>query len=83
LDCDLEPDPDLFPLHSRFGRLSGQMERLQLRLLAEEGSDLEIEATWFISEDWPGPIVIGWKGGLERFRFSLNPADNAFCFAEL
>jgi hypothetical protein len=32
-----------------------------------------IEATWFISPDWPGPLVLGWKGCLERLRFALDP----------
>jgi hypothetical protein len=48
---------------------------------AEEGEDLEVPATWFISEHWPGPVVIDWKGGLERMRFALDLSEDAFYFA--
>jgi hypothetical protein len=83
LGCDLEPDPSIPPLHTRFGLIYGHLERLSLRFLAEAGEDLVIEATWFLSQDWPGPMVIGWKGGLERIRFALDPSEDAFYFAPL
>ncbi|MBI4531612.1 MAG: hypothetical protein HY709_08815, partial [Candidatus Latescibacteria bacterium] len=47
---------------------------------AEEGENVEVEATWFISPDWPGPIVIGWKGCLERLRFAVDPSEDTFYF---
>lgn len=71
------------PLSSRFGQVEGWLERLSLSFPAEEGVTLEIEATWFISEDWPGPPVLGWKGCLERLRFALDPGEEWFYFAEL
>lgn len=63
--------------------MHGRFERLQTWLVAEEGDELELEATWFISEDWPGPLVIGWKGCLERFRLALDPGKDAIYFGAL
>lgn len=70
-------------LSTRFGIISGWTERIPLLLPAEAGDDAEIDATWFISEDWLGPLVIGWKGCLERIRFALDPAEDSFYFAGL
>jgi len=81
LGCDLTQGE--LPLHTRFGTIWGSLGRLPLRFESAEGQSLELEATWFISADWPGPTVIGWKGGLERLRFALNPGDDTFYFGEL
>jgi hypothetical protein len=70
-------------VHTRFGTVAGRLVRIPTRLRAQEGRDLEIEATWFISDEWLGPPVIGWKGCLERLRFALDPSDESFYFAEL
>jgi hypothetical protein len=70
-------------LQTRLGTISGSIERISLRFPAIEGASLEIDATCFISPDWPGPTVLGWRGGLERMRFALDPNDNWFYFAEL
>ena len=59
--------------HTRFGLLAGELIRLPVRFLADEGEPAEVEATWFLSPEWPGPIVIGWKGCLERMRFAFDP----------
>jgi hypothetical protein len=69
-------------LHTRFGRLSGELIRLSVLFAADEGEPAEVEATWFLSPDWPGPIVIGWSGCLERMRFAFDPRENDFYFAE-
>jgi hypothetical protein len=69
-------------LHTRFGLLSGELVRLSVTFLAHEGEPAAVEATWFLSPDWPGPIVIGWKGCLERMRFAFDPRENDFYFAE-
>ena len=71
---DLEPDPDLPPYSTRYGLLFGRRERAPILFPAEVGEPLEVDATWFISADWPGPLVIGWKGCLERMRFALDPS---------
>jgi hypothetical protein len=82
LGCDLEAGGDTY-LQTRFGRLSGQLQRFPLFFVANDGETAEIDATWFVSSDWPGPMVIGWKGCLERVRFGLDPSDDSFYFAEL
>jgi hypothetical protein len=81
LGYDLETEGDA-RLHTRFGVLSGELIRLAVLLVADEGEPAEVEATWFVSPDWPGPIVIGWKGCLERMRFAFDPRENDFYFAE-
>jgi hypothetical protein len=83
LGYDAAPDPDLPRLSTRFGLLPGRLERLPVVFVAEEGEDVEVEATWFISSDWPGPVVIGWKGCLERLRLALDPSEEAFYFGPL
>jgi hypothetical protein len=76
------PDPDgSTQLHTRFGLLSGELVRIPVIFPADEGEPAEIEATWFLSSDWPGPLVIGWSGCLERMRFAFDPRENDFYFA--
>jgi hypothetical protein len=62
LGFDRAPNPAVPPLLTRFGTLWGRQERLMLTFRADIGDDLTVEATCFISENWPGPLVIGWKG---------------------
>jgi hypothetical protein len=69
-------------LHTRFGVLTGELIRLPIFFLADEGEPAEVEATWFLSPDWPGPIVVGWKGCLERIRFAFDPREDTLYFAE-
>jgi hypothetical protein len=70
-------------LHSRFGTITGDLIRIPLIFPSVEGEKVTVDATWFVSADWPGPLVIGWKGCLERLRFALDPGDESFYFGEL
>ena len=70
-------------LHTRFGLVTGWLERIPVRFPAEEGIPLDFEATWFISPDWTGPSVLGWRGGLERFHWAPDPEEEWFYFAPL
>jgi hypothetical protein len=63
--------------------LSGRLERVPLSFVADIGVPLDVEASCFVSEEWPGPMVIGWKGCLDWIRFALDPSEDAFYFAEL
>ena len=74
--------PPLNPIriHTRFGLFEGLLERLPIQIPAIEGLPLTVDATWFVSADWPGPPVLGWKGCLERFRFALDPEQERFYF---
>lgn len=67
-------------LHTRFGLISGSLGRVTIRILAAEGESLTVEATCFTSESWAGPMVIGWKGCIERMRLGLDPSEEAFYF---
>jgi Aspartyl protease len=70
-------------LHTLFGSLSGRLVRFPVSFHADDGVMVDVDATWFVSDDWPGPPVIGWKGCLEQLRFALDPGDESFYFAEL
>jgi len=82
LGCDLDAVSDTHLL-TRFGRLTGNLLRFRTFLVASEGESVEIEATWFVCTDWPGPMVLGWRGCLERIRFGFDPGEEIFYFAEL
>lgn len=69
-------------LASRLGTFDGTLERAELTLPAAEGRDVTIDVTWFVSEDWTGPLVLGWTGCLDRLRFALDPTEDAFYFGE-
>lgn len=81
----LDPDSGGQPiaLHTRFGTIQGRLERYPLRFPAMDGAELAIEATWFISPHWPGPNVLGWRGGLERLRYCVDPRGDWFYFSDL
>jgi hypothetical protein len=84
LAAELGDDLDLVPavsrLHTRFGLLTGVLGRVSLVFDASEGESLAVDVTCFTSEGWLGPLVIGWKGCLERMRFGLDPSEEAFYF---
>lgn len=72
-------DPVAFS--TRFGTLVGQLARVSVTFDATEGESLTLQATCFVSEEWPGPMVIGWRGCLERMRFGFDTVEEAFYFA--
>lgn len=75
LGDQLGPSTEPITLLTRFGKIKGCLHRLNITLLAEKncGSDLSVDGTVFVSEDWPGPIVLGYHGCLERIRIALDP----------
>jgi hypothetical protein len=81
LGLDLNPSEEDLPLSTRFGVLYGRLERIRVRFDAEEGEPLEVLTTCFLGADWPGPMVIGWRGCLQWMRFGFDPAGDAFYFA--
>jgi hypothetical protein len=63
----------------------GLLFRIGLTLKAEEGEDFEVDATVFVAslrpnESWPHPNFIGLDGFLNRIRYAIDPAENAFYF---
>ncbi|WP_017717414.1 hypothetical protein [Kamptonema formosum] len=68
-------------------RLSGFVVRLNIRLKAEEGEDLDVDSTVFVPDSevlWGNfPSFIGLTGFLERIRFALDPNTDTFYFGSL
>jgi hypothetical protein len=83
LGYDQEGEGEVAILSSRLGTLTGRLERIPVCFRAEEGSDVTVEATYFLCSEWTGPAVLGWKGCLERIRLALDPSEEWFYFAEL
>ena len=78
LGFDLTHGEETTLLSTRFGTLAGRLERVSLTFDASEGRSLTIQATCLLSADWPGPMVIGWKGCLERMRFGFDTTEEVF-----
>jgi len=68
-------------------KLAGKIARLRFTLKADEGDDLDIEATVFVPNDidqWNDfPSFLGQAGFLERIRFAIDPTENKFYFGAL
>lgn len=67
---------------TRLGTLSGELLRVPLTLIADEGLSLDLEATFFISRDWRGGTFLGYTGLLDRLRIALDSPANLFYFGE-
>jgi hypothetical protein len=80
---ELAMDGETVVLDTRLGFFRGVMARVQVEVPQERGEALSIEATFFVSPDWPGPTVLGWEGALSRFRFGIDPEGEWFYFAPL
>ena len=65
---------------SRVGDVSGHLVKVTLTLVADEGSSLDIDATVFVSREWPRGNFLGYSGLLESIRFALDPQENQFYF---
>lgn len=70
-------------LHTRYGPIDGRLERTRIDIIAEQGDSLSIDATVFISPQWPGGSFLGFGGLLERVRFAIDPTDNSFHFGSM
>jgi hypothetical protein len=70
-------------LQTRLGRYQGTLYQGSLKILADEGDSLDVEATLFLSPDWPGGNFIGYLGLLQKIRFAVDPHRNRFYFSSL
>jgi hypothetical protein len=76
----ISPVQDRVLLSTRLGTLTGALYRVPVKLPADEGEPLQMEATVFLSPDWQGPNFIGYEGLLQRIRFAVDPEANQFYF---
>lgn len=83
LGSEPAPGEPIVRLSTRLGLFEGWLDRARLTFPADVGEAIDVDATWFVSPDWPGPMVIGWKGCIERVRSALDPSEQAFYFARL
>jgi len=67
-------------LNTAYGSFQGTIQRLTIRLAAEQGDSLDIDASVFVTDGWGYGNFVGYSGFLERFRFAFDPATNAFYF---
>lgn len=75
LEDELDLSTESFNMSTRLGRISGSLYRINITLIAEENRDYDliVESSVFVSKEWEGPIVLGYRGFLERVRFALDP----------
>ena len=75
LEDELGFSTESFSISTRLGKISGSLYRIPISLLAEQnsGDDLTVESSVFVSDEWNGPIILGYRGFLERIRFALDP----------
>lgn len=62
--------------------VSGALYRVPMRLEAEAGSGITVDATVFVPdvEEWTLPNFIGLDGFLSRIRFAVDPEMSRFYF---
>jgi predicted aspartyl protease len=73
------------PLNTWMGVQRGRLVKCSLVLCADQGADLNIDATVFASEDWQGLNILGYQGLLSSLRFAIDPTQNSgrWFFGEL
>jgi len=74
--------------HTRRGDIWGVRVKHSVVLAARDGQGIDVDATWFVSEEWLEPMMVGWYGFLEGIAFGCDPGREAgdepkFFFAEL
>jgi len=72
-------------LSTRFGAIAGYLVQASVTLLADDGDSLRLDATVFVSADWPSSAgtFLGYSGLLERMRFAVDPQSNVLFFGPI
>ncbi len=65
---------------ARSGTYEGKLVKLRVTLLATAGASLDVDATVFVSSDWPWGTFIGYGGFLQSIRFAIDPSTNSIYF---
>lgn len=58
---------------TRLGKFRGVLHRIPILLVADDGYDLQVEATCVVLVDWTGPNIVGYRGFADRLRIALDP----------
>lgn len=67
---------------TRLGTILGKLIRHRLTLTADLGDSLDLDITFFVSQEWRGPTVLGYTGCLDHMRIALDSRPNMFYFGE-
>jgi hypothetical protein len=67
-------------MSTRLGLIKGFLAKVGIRLVSEFGEDLILKPTFFISSEWDGPNVLGWKTCIESIRLAIDPSQNMLFF---
>lgn len=78
LDGDGEPTT----MRTHQGPVTGRLERVPVTLVADEGTSLDLDATFLVSRNWRGGTFLGYTGLLDKIRIALDPPANLFYFGE-
>jgi predicted aspartyl protease len=70
-------------IRSAHGVIRGDLHIHTLRLIAEIGEPLDVDAVVFVSPDWPKSSFIGYLGVLDRVRFAIDSRANRFFFGAI
>jgi len=62
------------------GEVHGRLERVGLKLHADEGYSLDVEATILVSPQWHSGNFLGYGGLLQHIRFAVDATNNLFYF---
>jgi len=73
-------DSESLTLRTPYGSFQGTIQRLTIRLVAEEGDSVDVDSSVFVTGDWTYGNFLGYSGFLERLRFAIDPGTNAFYF---
>ncbi len=73
----------VFRVRTAYGPVQGGLYLHRIKLLAEVGESLDIDATVFIPPEWQGPCFLGYAGAMDRINFAINPGANEIRFGAL
>lgn len=58
---------------TRYGPIGCSLHRIPVLLVADKGASLLVDATCAVSDEWPGPMVIGFHCFLEVLNLAIEP----------
>lgn len=70
-------------LRTAHGPIQGTLYVHPIRLIAQEGEHLEVEATVLVPEGWRAPSIVGYVGFLDRMRLAVDPQINYVYFGAI